>query len=155
MTPSMSTRDEINLRVLQQQDKSIAYILSQTTFVVLYRYSLAEASWSKLPYEGTLFVFERSDGVCGYTILNRLSLERFSKTLESEESVMETEGYVIHKDGDDIWGLWIWDEPNRTEVFQAMQQAAFKTQTRTKIMYNASRSLDLGALFDSVTTVQS
>ena len=151
----MSTRDEINVRVLQQQDRNIIHILAQTTFVVLYKYSLAESSWSKLPFEGTLFVFERNDGSCGYSILNRLSLDNFTKTLLSEEDVMETEGYVIHKVGEDIWGLWIWDEPYRSDVFRAMKSAAQRTQMTISAAQNGCGQIHLGALFEGKAIIQS
>lgn len=120
----MDTRGEINLRVLQQHDSSISSILKQSPYVVLYSYSVAEESWSKLPYEGSLFVYEMKDGTCGYRILNRLSLDCFARTLSSAEDVMETEGYVIHRSDQDIWGIWIWDGEDRNNIYAAMRNAA-------------------------------
>lgn len=120
----MDAREEINLRVLQQHDSSIKSLIKQSPYVVLYNYSIENSSWSKLPYEGSLFIYSTSNGSCGYRILNRLSLDCFSNELHVEEDVMETEGYVIHKCGEDIWGIWIWDSADRSNIYQAMRKAA-------------------------------
>lgn len=120
----MNTREEINLRVLKQHDPSIDKILKQSPYVVLYSYSVDQGSWSKLPYEGTLFVYQTATGHCGYRILNRLNLDCFSRMLKAEEDVMETEGYVIHRCDEDIWGIWIWDSQDRSNIYAAMRDAA-------------------------------
>lgn len=120
----MSQRDEINLRVLQHQDPTVESIYKQSPYVVLYSYSMADSSWSKLPFEGTLFVYRTKQGAYGYRILNRLSLECFTQLLTSEEDVMETEGYVIHRAGEEIWGIWIWDGDDRSNIYLAMKEAA-------------------------------
>lgn len=129
----MDAREEINLRVLRQHDPSIGVILKQSPYVVLYSYSLTESSWSKLPFEGTLFVYRAATPghACGYRILNRLSLECFSRHLLAEEDVMETEGYVIHRSGDDIWGIWIWDSEDRSHIYAAMRDAARTSESAT------------------------
>ncbi|ORY86248.1 hypothetical protein BCR37DRAFT_344048, partial [Protomyces lactucae-debilis] len=113
----MHIRDEINLRVLKGHEAGIRGIRKQTPYVVLYNYSITEGSWAKLPYEGTLFVYETQARLCGYRILNRLSLDCFSRDIESDQDVMETEGYIIHRTGEDIWGIWIWDSKDRAELF--------------------------------------
>jgi hypothetical protein len=124
----MHMRDEINLRVLKGHDASIRGVRKQTPYVVLYNYSVSEGSWSKRPYEGTLFVYETQARHCGYTILNRLALDCFSRNIESDADVMETEGYIIHRTGDDIWGIWIWDSKDRAELFSAMQRAGMRSR---------------------------
>lgn len=125
----MDTREVINLRVLQQHDPTIRKILKQSPYVVLYSYSLTDSSWSKMPFEGTLFVYETNTDRCGYRILNRLNLECFSRSLDSEEDVTETEGYVIHKGGEDIWGIWIWDSEDRMDIYASMRDAARRSET--------------------------
>lgn len=122
----MDARDELNLRVLQKQDPSIGRIVRQSPYVVLYTYSVETGSWEKCPYEGTLFVYEARDqsssgAVRGYRILNRLALECFARTVEASEDVAEADGYVIHRSGDDIWGLWIWEAKDRLAVYEAMK----------------------------------
>ena len=127
----MDARDELNLRVLRKQDPSISSIVRQSPYVVLYAYSLESGAWEKCAYEGTLFVYETTAGNRGYRILNRLALECFSKTIESPEDIAEADGYVIHRStDDDIWGLWIWDENDRTPVFDAMKAATANTTQR-------------------------
>lgn len=144
-TQRMDTKDSINLRVLQQQDKTVAKLLKQSPYVVLYTYSMTESSWSKLPFEGTLFIYQTTNGKCGYRILNRLSLECFSRLLDSEEDVMETEGYVIHRIGEEILGFWIWDGEDRTHIFEAMKSAAKLGATAKESP--VSNVIDVNALF--------
>lgn len=84
---------------------------------------------AKVPYEGTLFIYENGDGSCGYRILNRLSLECFTRSLDVEDDLMETEGYVIHRcDENEIWGFWIWDGEDRQKIYAAMKNAARRTE---------------------------
>lgn len=147
----MDTREVINLRVLQQHDKSIRKILKQSPYVVLYSYSLPDSSWSKMAFEGTLFVYETESKEYGYRILNRLNLDCFSKSLHSAEDVAETEGYVIHKCGDDIWGLWIWDSQDRMNIYTAMREAA-KAAEAAEALHPATNEtpstvIDVASLF--------
>lgn len=138
----MDARDEINLRVLKQQDSTIESILKQSPYVVLYSYSISEASWSKLPFEGSLFVYSTVSDTCGYRILNRLSLDCFSRSLDTEEDVMETEGYVIHREGDSIWGIWIWDSEDRSNIYTAMRAAAKQSEEAAERNKHDSATVD-------------
>lgn len=144
----MDTRELINLRVLQQHDKCIRKILKQSPYVVLYSYSLTDSSWSKLPFEGTLFVYETDTDQCGYVILNRISLDCFSKPLMAEEDVTETEGYVIHKCEEDIWGIWIWDSEDRMNIYRSMRDAARSAEA-------ACAPTPIGNKIDGATTMPS
>ena len=116
----MDAREELNLRVLRKQDPAITRIVQQSPYVVLYTYSLETGAWEKCAFEGTLFVYETARRARGYRILNRLALECFSRTIDSAEDIAEADGYVIHRSGDDIWGLWIWDANDRSPVLEAM-----------------------------------
>src|SRR5262245_54727375 len=80
---------ELNLRVLKRHNPNIISIVAQSSYCVIYSFSLASMAWTKAGYEGTLFVYtqhpriiqteegEQQGGDHGYCVLNRLSLENF------------------------------------------------------------------------------
>lgn len=123
----MDARNDINLRVLRNLDATVQTILKQSPYVVLYSYSTTHAEWSKVSFEGTLFIYRTLSGHA-YRILNRFNLDSFSRPLEDPRDVVETEGYVIHRIGEEIWGLWIWDDQDRRNIYDAMVLAAQSSQ---------------------------
>ncbi|KAH9444506.1 hypothetical protein Pst134EB_024768 [Puccinia striiformis f. sp. tritici] len=119
----------INFNVLRRHDPQISSILDSTSYAVIYRYF--HGAWSKTGFEGTLFIFQRDiHPFGGVFVLNRQGLDNLCEGLLSGWDVDLDEGLIIWRsagatgdaDDDVIYGIWVYEEKDRTRIATAMQE---------------------------------
>ena len=125
--PATRTNASLNLSVLQQHYPSTSQILTLAPFSVLYTFSPTTQSWEKCEVEGTLFVcaLTPTEGKglrYSVVILNRKGLDNFYLEIgdvdddgEGQVSVEISEIFTMIYADDKIWGLWIYEENNKSE----------------------------------------
>ncbi|KAI5187571.1 hypothetical protein NEHOM01_2279 [Nematocida homosporus] len=118
MKPAMQPADEgkedsgIILRVLQSRDSMFHKLLLSTLNVILYRYT---DSWSRLPVEGALYVYQREDTPSlGLLVLNRKTPRDFHLLVDSGVVGVEVfDRFIIIKRAIgweiEVYGLWFYD----------------------------------------------
>ncbi|KAI9700317.1 MAG: hypothetical protein M1836_002332 [Candelina mexicana] len=151
--PPARTNAELNLSVLRRHNPAVASILSIAPYAVVYVFSPTSQQWEKSGIEGTLFVNQLSPsdtGVGRYSVmlLNRRGLENFEAGLLKGSDVEITEEYVILRanDGQQIYGLWIFSEPEpsstaNTRVINAqiIQDCAIRAEASMKSVIQNSQ----------------
>jgi len=119
----------INFNVLRRHDNQISSILDSTSYAVIYRYF--HGAWSKTGFEGTLFIFQRDcHPFYGVFVLNRQGLDNLCEGLLAGWDVDLDEGLIIWRsagatgdaDDDVIYGIWVYEEKDRTRIATTMQQ---------------------------------
>ncbi|EFP82264.1 hypothetical protein PGT21_023549 [Puccinia graminis f. sp. tritici] len=119
----------INFNVLRRHDPQISSILDSTSYAVIYRYF--HGAWSKTGFEGTLFIFQRdTHPFYGVFVLNRQGLDNLCEGLLSGWDVDLDEGLIIWRsagatgdaDDDVIYGIWVYEEKDRTRIATTMQE---------------------------------
>ncbi|KAI9614158.1 hypothetical protein KEM48_006070 [Puccinia striiformis f. sp. tritici PST-130] len=111
----------INFNVLRRHDPQISSILDSTSYAVIYRYF--HGAWSKTGFE----VHFSSSNVI-YTL--RWRLDNLCEGLLSGWDVDLDEGLIIWRsagatgdaDDDVIYGIWVYEEKDRTRIATAMQE---------------------------------
>ncbi|KAL8706372.1 MAG: hypothetical protein Q9201_000580 [Fulgogasparrea decipioides] len=121
--PFQRTNTELNLSVLQRHLPSTTHIVSIAPYAVVYTFTPTAQNWEKSGIEGTLFVCQQSPSRnverFSVVVLNRKGLNDFVCPL-SEDVDFES-GYIILRStdadgGDNIWGLWIFEEQDGTST---------------------------------------
>ncbi|PLW29559.1 hypothetical protein PCASD_15975 [Puccinia coronata f. sp. avenae] len=119
----------INFNVLRRHDPQIASIIDSTSYAVIYRYF--HGAWSKTGFEGTLFLFQRHvHPHHGLFVLNRQGLDNLCEGLLAGWDVDLDEGLIIWRsagatgdaDDDVIYGIWVYEEKDRTRIATTMQE---------------------------------
>ncbi|WAQ91098.1 hypothetical protein PtA15_13A499 [Puccinia triticina] len=119
----------INFNVLRRHDPQISSIRDSTSYAVIYRYF--HGAWSKTGFEGTLFIFQRdTHPFYGVFVLNRQGLDNLCEGLLPGWDVDLDEGLIIWRsagatgdaDDDVIYGIWVYEEKDRTRIATTMQE---------------------------------
>lgn len=113
--PPTHSNSTLNLSVLRRYLPSITNIITIAAYSVIYIFRPSLSNWEKSGIEGTLFVVRLQDNnpphkSYAIIVLNRRGLDNFVLKLRTSEEVEVTEEYVIVRDDDAIWGLWIFEE---------------------------------------------
>jgi Dcp1-like decapping family len=130
-----ASNDDLNLSVLRRYWPDVFTVIHTSSYAVLYLFSPHSQTWEKVGIEGTLFVtFHRniyqlpgSEGEeerFSVTILNRRGMDNFSAPLTTPDDVDVTDSYIIIKEADDIFGLWIFSEPPPSSTAHARETTA-------------------------------
>ncbi|KAF1974539.1 PH domain-like protein [Bimuria novae-zelandiae CBS 107.79] len=133
--PVRST-EELNLSAIRRHYPDVTSIQHVVHYAVLYTFSLEESRWEKAGVEGTLFICELVPSAAGaerygVVMLNRRSLDNFYMEIVGPDGIELTDEYIIMQ-GDEVYGLWIFNEPNSST-------AGMMTQTAAKIQELAAR----------------
>lgn len=151
--PPARTNAELSLSVLKRHNPAIASILSIAPYAVVYVFSPTSQQWEKSGIEGTLFVCQlrlSDTGAERYTVtlLNRRGLENFEAELLKGSDVEITEEYIILRvnDGEQIYGLWIFSEPEPSSTAntrainaQIIHDCALRAEASTKSVIQNSQ----------------
>ncbi|KAI9712878.1 MAG: hypothetical protein M1812_006747 [Candelaria pacifica] len=152
--PPARTNAELNLSALRRHNPAVASLLSIAPYAVVYIFSPTSQQWEKSGIEGTLFVCQLRPSDTGaerYTVmlLNRRGLENFEAELLKGADVEITEDYVILRanDGEHIYGLWIFSEPEPSSTAntrainaQIIQDCALRAEASTRsVMQNSQQ----------------
>jgi hypothetical protein len=126
--PPPRSNEQLNLSVLMRHYPGVVGIRHVTAYSVLYTFNLDSQQWEKVGIEGTLFVCQLipdHNGADRFSviILNRRGLMNFDLEILSEEE-MEFEGEYIIVQGDQVYGIWVFQEPNSNSTANARVEAA-------------------------------
>lgn len=138
--PPPRSNEQLNLSVLQRHYPNIASLLYVASYTVLYVFSLESNTWEKNGIEGTLFVCQLTPSPIGadrfsVVILNRRGLENFEMEITSDDNIEITDEYIILQ-GDQIYGLWVFSEPEPSST------AGVRDVTAEKIMAIGKQAAD-------------
>lgn len=133
-----------NHQVLAYHDPKLAHIFSTSCICNVYKFDVEEEKWEKLDCQGTLFVYSRQQQMnengevetdpypYGVMVLNRTSLENFSLGItptsianklgiENMEVTLDDPFIMIATSSGEMFGLWLFYEPDRNSVEQMIQ----------------------------------
>jgi hypothetical protein len=125
------TNEDLNLSVLRRYWSDITTVIHVTSYAVLYLFSPVLQTWEKVGIEGSLFVVlhlaadvQGQEERFSVVMLNRRGLENFAAPLVAPDDLDVTEQYIIIKESEDIYGLWIFSEPPPSSTAAARETTA-------------------------------
>jgi mRNA-decapping enzyme 1B len=111
-SPVPSSSDDVNLKVLRNDDPNIERIVAQSKHAVLYGFDPASRQWARKNVEGSLFVVKRATAPFdAFVVLNRCAAENLTVEIGGEAFELErSPPYLMYRVGRDVNGIWFHDQ---------------------------------------------
>ena len=114
---------DVNLSVLQRQDKDVVSILDRAAHVVIYCFDQESEKWERRGVEGALFVATRQQApLYRVYVLNRLSPDTFMEDLTAQFAVQMSKPYLMYRNhNQEINGIWFYEDAERERIGNLIQ----------------------------------
>lgn len=111
-SPAPSSSDDVNLKVLRNDDPNIERIVASSKHAVLYGFDPASRQWARKNVEGSLFVVKRATAPFdAFVVLNRCGAENLTVEIGGEAFELErSPPYLMYRVGREVNGIWFHDQ---------------------------------------------
>lgn len=111
-SPAPSSSDDVNLKVLRNDDPNIERIVASSKHAVLYGFDPASRQWARKNVEGSLFVVKRATAPYdAFVVLNRCGAENLTVEIGGEAFELErSPPYLMYRVGREVNGIWFHDQ---------------------------------------------
>ena len=111
-SPAPSSSDDVNLKVLRNDDPNIERIVASSKHAVLYGFDPASRQWARKNVEGSLFVVKRATAPFdAFVVLNRCGAKNLTVEIGGEAFELErSPPYLMYRVGREVNGIWFHDQ---------------------------------------------